>query len=140
MSHVNDQRGFAAKSCLECRRRKIRCDKCIPCSYCVKVKIKCRYPIPKSASEKGESSSLGNEIQTARIDSIENTLQTLERRISQISEVLQQTHATSSSSHYDTHGLEARHLRDQSLSAGRTISSVCSSVQLYFSLIILIWH
>lgn len=130
----------AAKSCLECRRRKIRCDKCIPCSYCVKVKIKCRYPTSKSASKKGESSSLGNEIQSARIDSIENTLQTLERRISQISEILQQTHATSSSGQYGTHGLEARHLRDQNLSAERTISSVCSSVQLYLSLMILIWH
>lgn len=32
------------RSCLECRRRKIKCDRSHPCSYCVKVRIDCQYP------------------------------------------------------------------------------------------------
>ncbi|KAL4902012.1 hypothetical protein BDW74DRAFT_187023 [Aspergillus multicolor] len=31
-------------SCVECRRRKIKCDRQRPCSYCVKVRINCKYP------------------------------------------------------------------------------------------------
>ena len=32
------------RSCLECRRRKIRCDKARPCAYCVRLCLQCRYP------------------------------------------------------------------------------------------------
>lgn len=35
------------RSCLECRRRKIKCDRSHPCSYCVKVRIHCQYPPPR---------------------------------------------------------------------------------------------
>jgi hypothetical protein len=34
-----------ALSCVECRRRKIKCDRCTPCGHCVQLKItKCTYP------------------------------------------------------------------------------------------------
>jgi hypothetical protein len=34
-----------ALSCVECRRRKIKCDRRTPCSHCVQLKItKCTYP------------------------------------------------------------------------------------------------
>jgi hypothetical protein len=34
-----------ALSCVECRRRKIKCDRCVPCGHCVQLKItKCTYP------------------------------------------------------------------------------------------------
>lgn len=35
------------RSCLECRRRKIKCDRSHPCSYCIKVHIHCQYPPPR---------------------------------------------------------------------------------------------
>lgn len=94
MSHATANT-VAAKSCLECRRRKIKCDKSIPCSYCVKVKIDCRYPAPKSSPNKGGTPSLSNEVLSARIDGVENTLQTLERSIYQIWELLRQSHPPS---------------------------------------------
>jgi len=94
MSH-DPANAVAAKSCLECRRRKIKCDKSIPCSYCVKVKVRCRYPAPKSISNKDRNSSLSNEVLSARINGIENTLQCLEHSISQVWGLLQQNHPPS---------------------------------------------
>lgn len=95
MSHAVENT-VAAKSCLECRRRKIKCDKSIPCSYCVKVKINCRYPAAKSSPNKGETPNPSNEVLSARIDGVENTLQTLEQSISQIWELLRESHPPSS--------------------------------------------
>ncbi|KAH7376723.1 hypothetical protein B0T11DRAFT_272835 [Plectosphaerella cucumerina] len=33
-----------ALSCLECRRRKIRCDRANPCGHCTLVKLRCEFP------------------------------------------------------------------------------------------------
>ncbi|KAE8391334.1 fungal-specific transcription factor domain-containing protein [Aspergillus alliaceus] len=35
------------RSCLECRRRKVKCDRSLPCAYCVRTKIQCTCPHPK---------------------------------------------------------------------------------------------
>lgn len=50
------------RSCLECRRRKIKCDRSHPCSYCVKVRIHCQYPPPRpshGSDVDGRGASLG---------------------------------------------------------------------------------
>ncbi|EED22997.1 fungal specific transcription factor, putative [Talaromyces stipitatus ATCC 10500] len=69
-------------SCNECRRRKIKCDRSIPCSYCVKTGIHCIYP--ESALETG-----GHEDLQDRIQGIELRLQSLEGGISEIKQLLQ---------------------------------------------------
>lgn len=125
MSHATPNT-VAAKSCLECRRRKIKCDKSIPCSYCVKVKIKCRYPAPKSTPNKVGSSSLSNEALSARIDGIENSLQSFEHSISQIWELLQQPHPPSMPGQNNNQGPGTHFVNGQPSSVERTIGNVCS--------------
>ncbi|AEO70604.1 uncharacterized protein THITE_2055818 [Thermothielavioides terrestris NRRL 8126] len=36
-----------ARSCLRCHERKVRCDKAVPCSTCLRAKTPCRYPGPE---------------------------------------------------------------------------------------------
>lgn len=116
----NPANAVAAKSCLECRRRKIKCDRSIPCSYCVKVKIKCRYSAPKSVSNKDRNSSLSNEALSARVNGIETTLQSFEHSISQIWDLLQQNHPPSRPSGNSCQNPDTRLLNEQTLSAERT--------------------
>ncbi|KAF3390383.1 Bikaverin cluster transcription factor bik5 [Penicillium rolfsii] len=110
----------AAKSCIECRRRKIKCDKSIPCSYCVKIKIKCRYPAPKSSSNRDGNSSLSNEVLSARINGIENTLQSFDHSIAQIWNLLQQNHPPSRLSGDGHQSPETRLSNEQTSPAKRT--------------------
>lgn len=76
------------KSCLECRRRKIKCDKALPCSYCVKVKVRCTYPPRKSSPRENSQNPLGQEL-TTRIENIECTLRSVEQSLSQIWQIVQ---------------------------------------------------
>lgn len=45
-----------ALSCLECRRRKIRCDRNDPCGHCVVSRNQCTYRLFNAASRNRESS------------------------------------------------------------------------------------
>jgi hypothetical protein len=65
------------RSCFECRRRKIKCDRSHPCSYCIKNRIKCKYPAERSVLD---------EDQTAldRIASLESRLLAVEGRLAEI--------------------------------------------------------
>lgn len=69
-------------SCRECRRRKIKCDRAYPCSYCVKKNIDCAYPPPKA--QPGTDSEL-----LTRVERIEQRFLFLEQRISDIKQLLQ---------------------------------------------------
>lgn len=75
------------RSCLECRRRKIRCDRSLPCSYCVKVKIQCSYPPPSATSSKADSNTADEDV-VARIGRIERTLGYLEQDLSGVRQLL----------------------------------------------------
>lgn len=127
----------AAKSCLECRRRKIKCDKLVPCSYCVKVKIKCCYPAPRSTSNKDGSLGQSNEVLGTRIDRIESTLQSFENSISQIRELLQQSHPSLRPDRNQNRGLETCAANGQIISAERTVGSVYSTIHIFFHQMIL---
>ncbi|KAL4954141.1 fungal-specific transcription factor domain-containing protein [Aspergillus filifer] len=61
------------RSCLECRRRKIKCDRSHPCSYCVKVRVNCKYP-PDRQKHNGNAAD--------RITSLEGKLKALKTRLS----------------------------------------------------------
>ena len=76
------------KSCLECRRRKIKCDKALPCSYCVKVKVRCAYP-PRKNVFRNDSQNLPDQELGTRVETIERTLLSCEERLSQIWQVVQ---------------------------------------------------
>lgn len=136
MSHVTTN-SARPKSCLECRRRKIKCDKSVPCSYCVKVKVKCRYPVPK-ASNKSETLGLTNEALSARIDGLESSLRSFEHRISQIWELLQHNYSPSRSGGNDNQGFESRPVDGQALLAERSIDNVGLTILTYIQYVILI--
>jgi len=41
--------GLNARSCITCRRRKVKCDKQVPCSNCRKAQTECVFPAPGRA-------------------------------------------------------------------------------------------
>ncbi|CAG8898913.1 unnamed protein product [Penicillium egyptiacum] len=71
------------RSCLECRRRKIKCDRILPCSYCVKVKIQCSYPPPRAEHAITEGNKASDDM-AVRIERIERTLESFEQSLSQL--------------------------------------------------------
>jgi hypothetical protein len=64
------------RSCLECRRRKIRCDRSFPCSYCVHTDIHCAYPPPETGRRPAVQ---GNRELQNRIERLERRLLALEQ-------------------------------------------------------------
>jgi len=44
--------GLNARSCVTCRRRKVKCDKQVPCSNCTKAHTQCVFPAPGRASRR----------------------------------------------------------------------------------------
>jgi Fungal Zn(2)-Cys(6) binuclear cluster domain len=87
-------------SCLECRRRKIKCDRSYPCSYCVKKRIECAYPPLRATPNTNlESDTL------ARVEKIEQRFASLEEGLSEIKQLLQSWSpvVTSQSGRNDNH-------------------------------------
>ena len=82
------------RSCVECHRRKIKCDKLSPCSYCVKVKVQCRYPPTRTTQASSHRPNSVDEDLNARIERIENTLESFQQNFSQIWQLLQPTYPT----------------------------------------------
>ena len=60
--------------CCYLRRRKIRCDKNLPCSYCVKIGGRCEYPFVESTNTHTASSVVNT---TSRIQALEEQVQRL---------------------------------------------------------------
>lgn len=48
----NGNSGLNPRSCVTCRRRKVKCDKKSKCTNCVKANIECVYPSPGRAPRK----------------------------------------------------------------------------------------
>ncbi|KAL7919897.1 fungal-specific transcription factor [Trichoderma austrokoningii] len=76
-------------SCLECRRRKIKCDRALPCSYCARIKLQCSYPSWRPNRSSSRESDLA-----AKVQALECTLQSLEQKITRVRDL----------SHCDTTG------------------------------------
>jgi hypothetical protein len=64
----------SGRSCLECRRRKIKCDRSLPCAYCTRTRIECTYP-PKPTDREAVSS---DDPLLARVERLEGILQSLQ--------------------------------------------------------------
>ncbi|KAE8383635.1 hypothetical protein BDV26DRAFT_93837 [Aspergillus bertholletiae] len=75
----------SGRSCLECRRRKIKCDRSLPCAYCVRTHIRCAYPQPKT--DGNADHSVGNDL-VARMESIESRFLSLEQSLAQVKQLL----------------------------------------------------
>lgn len=75
---LSTQYRTAARSCLTCHRRKIRCNKESPCSNCARNDISCCYPGVKQIHHRP--------LQRATISEISTRLARLERTLSTITE------------------------------------------------------
>lgn len=62
------------RSCIACRKRKIKCDRNNPCAYCVKIQVQCVYPVEENESRKLPDD---NDV-LARLKRIEKSLARLE--------------------------------------------------------------
>jgi hypothetical protein len=63
------------RSCITCRRRKLKCDKQSPCSGCKKSRFECGYQVPKASQRKTRSDS--NSALKARLEKLEHLVQDL---------------------------------------------------------------
>lgn len=77
----------SGRSCLECSRRKIKCDRSLPCGYCVKVRVTCAYP--PGRRKRSRSPDTGSSDVISRIERIEETLQALGEGMAQIRDLWQ---------------------------------------------------
>lgn len=69
-------RVLPGRSCIACRRRKIRCNRQQPCTYCTKLRIQCVYPDPVRTGNK----QAGNDA-SSTLTRIESVLGRLESRV-----------------------------------------------------------
>lgn len=81
------------RSCVACKRRKIKCSREQPCSYCAKLHLQCVYPGPAQDGKKQPETEV-----LARLKRIEISLQRLESRIASVSspEAPENTQSTAS--------------------------------------------
>ncbi|EED14991.1 hypothetical protein TSTA_044570 [Talaromyces stipitatus ATCC 10500] len=82
----NPRRIMPGAPCLECRRRKIGCNRSRPCSYCVKTKIQCIYPAPTVAPSTDGTDK--TEYVQRRVDGVEERLSVLERHMNEIKQLV----------------------------------------------------
>lgn len=68
-SLVSTRNNDMTRSCKECRRRKIRCDRGNPCSYCVKNRIDCVHPRVNRRKERLNKSA--NHIISTQLENLE---------------------------------------------------------------------
>ncbi|KAK5445354.1 hypothetical protein LTS15_010135 [Exophiala xenobiotica] len=69
-------RAAPGRSCVACRRRKIRCDRKQPCSYCTKLNLSCTYP---GSDQDGKRARPQNYL-LSRLERVESSLQRLESK------------------------------------------------------------
>ena len=72
--HTQAPRVAPGRSCIACRKRKIRCDRHHPCTYCTKIRVQCVYPTP----EQRESRKLPDDDLLSRLERVESALVRLE--------------------------------------------------------------
>lgn len=47
------------RSCIRCHERKVRCDRAMPCSTCLRINVPCHYPGPRRIKRRSKNSSTG---------------------------------------------------------------------------------
>lgn len=97
--------GLNARSCVTCRKRKVKCDKRHPCSNCNKAAIECLFPGPGRAprrSRKPPDTEL-----LARLRRLEGVVQSLGKNVDENGEtIIESTNVESTEQHVvETNGL-----------------------------------
>src|SRR5277367_6126166 len=59
--------GLNARSCVTCRRRKVKCDKQYPCSNCSKAQTQCVFPAPGRAPRRPRTGGKGSSEREAEL-------------------------------------------------------------------------
>ena len=78
--HSNSSSGGAnPRSCVTCRKRKVKCDKKQPCSNCTKARIECVFPNPGRAPRKTRKPPDGELME--RLKRLEGVVQTLNAQV-----------------------------------------------------------
>lgn len=73
------QAGLNPRSCVTCRRRKVKCDKKQPCSNCARAKIECVFPGPGRAPRKSRKPQDGELME--RLRRLEGVVQSLNAQV-----------------------------------------------------------
>ncbi|KAL4961319.1 putative C6 transcription factor [Aspergillus stella-maris] len=73
--HAHPEPSLALRSCVTCRRRKVRCDKRNPCSNCVKANIECIFPPPGRAPRKVKRPPAENAELLSRLRQLESIVE-----------------------------------------------------------------
>ncbi|PGH16990.1 hypothetical protein AJ79_01374 [Helicocarpus griseus UAMH5409] len=115
-------------SCFECRRRKIKCDRSLPCSYCTRTKIKCAYPAPKTQVAEKSNYAVGDGI-VHRVERIESILVSLENGLSQVKNVLERLPESSLRRSHGLQGLKDDDEHPSSIDLDNGLSSRSSPPQ-----------
>ncbi|KAJ4299787.1 hypothetical protein N0V90_005033 [Kalmusia sp. IMI 367209] len=71
--------GLNPRSCVTCRRRKVKCDKKQPCSNCARAKIECVFPGPGRAPRKSRKPPDGELME--RLRRLEGVVQSLNAQV-----------------------------------------------------------
>lgn len=75
-SSQSNSNSLTHRSCVTCRRRKVRCNKCEPCSNCVKAGINCVFPGPGRAPRKPQQRPIDVDVLT-RLRKLEGVVESL---------------------------------------------------------------
>lgn len=95
--------GLNARSCVTCRRRKVKCDKQVPCSNCTKAQIQCVFPAPGRAPRRPRQGKAVSERETEllkRLRRLEGVVEELSGQV-ELEAVKQSPGSDHSQSHKD---------------------------------------
>ena len=76
---VNGASGLNSRSCITCRKRKVRCDKRHPCSNCNRAAIECVFPGPGRAPRRSRKPE--NQELLARLRRLEGVVQKFQKGV-----------------------------------------------------------
>ncbi|KAL2209373.1 hypothetical protein CC79DRAFT_675915 [Sarocladium strictum] len=102
---------FGPKSCDQCRRRKIRCDRKSPCSSCTAAGLSCAVSVKRHLREPRSRVLISNAYEQ-KIETMDERLKSMEKVLTKLAEsaALSQTQPCSSSTasiHVDSHSMES---------------------------------
>lgn len=63
------------RSCLRCHERKVRCNKAVPCSACVRAKARCHYPGPERTKRRPQKLSVADVV--SRLERLERNIEAI---------------------------------------------------------------
>ncbi|KAJ5664179.1 hypothetical protein N7507_004910 [Penicillium longicatenatum] len=68
-----ERRYNVKRSCIRCHARKVRCDRAVPCSTCLRINVSCEYPGPKKVKRRAPRTSTSTEL-VARLEQLERSI------------------------------------------------------------------